>query len=76
MVVCVLLLLVWMIRSPAYAVVVMVFGEVLKWYPSWSILSHLSRGSRKMMNRYELYVSPWMVPWLIWIGGVVMEWAP
>jgi len=28
------------------------------------------------MNRYGLNVSPWMVPLLIWIGGVVPKWFP
>ena len=70
------ILLVWMKRSSAYDVLVMVFGEVFKWYPSWSILSYPSRGSRKMMNENELNMSAWMMPWLFWIGGIVMKWAP
>lgn len=45
-------LLVRTARSSTCLVVVMVFVEVLKQYPSWS--SHLSRGSKKMMNMYGL----------------------
>ena len=39
--------------------------------PMLSFSSHLSRGSRKMINRYGLSVSPCIVPRLILIGGVV-----
>ena len=38
-------------RSSAYAVVVQVERDVLKWYPRSSFSSHLRKGSRKMMNR-------------------------
>ena len=45
-------------RSSAYAVVVHVVGEVLKWYPRSFFLSHRRRGSKKIINRYGLNVSP------------------
>lgn len=45
--------------------------EVLKWYPMLSFSSHLRRGSRKMINRYGLSVSPCIVPLLIFIGSIV-----
>ena len=48
-------------------------GDVLKWYPRLSFSSHLRSGSRNMMNRYGLRVSPCMVPRLICIGGVVSK---
>ena len=33
-------------------------------------------GSKKIMKRYGLRVSPWMVPRLMLIGGVVPKWLP
>ena len=65
-----LMLSVIMAKSSAYAVVVYVALDVLKWYPMSSFSSHLKRGSRKMINRYGLSVSPWIVPRLMLIGGV------
>lgn len=35
----------------------------------------LERGSRKLIKRYGLRISPWWYR-LIWIGGVVVKWAP
>ena len=60
-----------MAKSSAYAVVVHVEWEVLKWYPMSSFSSHLRSGSRKIINRYGLRVSPCIVPRLISIGSVV-----
>ena len=28
-----------------------------------------------MINSYGFKLSPWMMPWLIWIGDVVEKWA-
>ena len=60
-----------MAKSSAYAVMMHVDVDVLKWYPRLSFSSHRSRDSRYMINRYGQSVSPCMVPWLIFIGGVV-----
>ena len=40
-----------MAKSSAYAVVVHVAVDVLKWYPKLFFSNHLKRGYRKMMNR-------------------------
>lgn len=50
-----------------------IFGEVFNLYPSFR---NLSRGPRKIMNWWGLNVSPYMVPQLICMGGVVVKWAP
>lgn len=34
------------------------------------------KGGFQRIKRYGLRVSPWMVLWLIWIGGVAVKWAP
>ena len=57
-----------MAKSLAHAVVVHVALDVLKWYPMLSVPSHLKRGSRKIINRYGLSVSPWIVARLMLIG--------
>lgn len=57
--------------------VVILFDEVSKWYPSSRhFSSHLSRGSKEVMNRYGLNMSPCMVSQLIWMGGVVVKCTP
>ena len=63
-------------RSSAYAIVVQVDMDVLKWYPRLSFSSHLRSGSKNIINRYGLRVSPCMVPRLIVIGGVIPNWSP
>ena len=60
-----------MAKSSAYAVEVHVALDVLKWYPMLSFSSHLKRDSRKMINMYGRRVSPWILPRLMLIGGVV-----
>ena len=47
---------------------------MLKWYPKLSFSSHLRSGSRNIINRYGLRVSPCMVPRLIFIGNVDLKW--
>lgn len=63
-------------RSLAFAVVLHVARDVLKWYPMSYFFSHLRSGSKNMINRYGLRVSPCMVPRLFVIGGVVPKWFP
>ena len=57
----------------ACAVVVHVAGNVLKWYPGLFFSNHLRRGSRNMIKRYGLKMSPCIVLRLISIGGVVSK---
>ena len=49
---------------------------MLKWYPKLSFSSHLRSGSKNMINRYGLRVSPCMVPRLISIMGIDSKWFP
>lgn len=58
-------------RSFAYIVVVHVEVDMLKWYPMLFFSSHLKSDFRNMINMYGLRVSHCMVPWLIFIGGIV-----
>lgn len=57
-------------KSFPYAAVIRKFGEVENLYPSLFLSSHRSSGSNKMINRYGLSLSVWMVALLIWIGGL------
>ncbi len=65
-----------MAKSSAYAAVLSWSEEVLNVYPRLSRWSQRIRGSRKMMNRYGLRVSPWIVPRSIWTGLVVPKCSP
>lgn len=38
--------------------------------------SRLKSGFRTMINKFGLSISPWMVPLLIFMGGVVPKWFP
>ena len=49
-------------RSSAYAVDEILTLDVPKEYLLFPCCSHLSRGSRNMMNKYGLRVSPCIVP--------------
>lgn len=60
-----------MAKSFTYAIVVHVVLEVLKWQPSEPTFNHLNRGSRNMMNIYGFSVSLWILPLLMYMGGVV-----
>ena len=64
------------IRSSAYAVVVHVEEDVLKWYPMFFFSNHFRSGSKNMINRYELRMFSCMVHRLISIGGVDPKWFP
>ena len=50
--------------------------EVLKVYPLFRICNYRSSGSRKMINRYGLSVSPCMVPLCMGIGCVLPKYSP
>ena len=58
-------------RSSVYVVEVHVAVYVLKWYSMLSFSSHLNSGSKNIINKYGLSVSPCMVSRLIVIGDVV-----
>jgi hypothetical protein len=70
------ILLVIMAKSSAYAVELSVYCDVLSVYPRLPLSSHLSSGSRDMMKRYGLSVSPCMVPLYMWTGLVFPKWDP
>jgi hypothetical protein len=56
-----LMLLVIMARSSAYAVAFIVYYDVLSLYHRFLYSSHLNRGSKNIIKRYGLSVSPCMV---------------
>lgn len=58
-------------RSYMHAMVVHVLLEVLIDKPNDPTSSHLSRGSRNIINSYGLSVSPWIVPRLMCTMGVL-----
>ena len=60
-----------MARSSAYAVVVHMIVEVLKWYPILFFSNQRSSDSKNMINKYGLRISPCMVLRLISIRGLV-----
>jgi hypothetical protein len=65
-----------MARSSAYAAELRMYCDVLSLYPGLSLSSHLSSGSRVMMKRYGLNVSPCMVPLCMWTGLVLPKCDP
>ena len=71
-----LISLVIVAKSSAYVVELSVYCDVLSLYPRLSLSNHLSSGSRDMINRYELSVSPCMVPLCMWIGLVLSKYDP
>ena len=54
-----------MTRLSAYALVLHVAVDVLRWYPMLSFSSHLRSGYKKMIKRYGFRMSAWMIPLLI-----------
>ena len=62
------MLSVMIVRFSAYAMVVHVEGDVLKWYLMLSSSSHLKSGSKNIINRYGLRVLLCKVLRLISIG--------
>jgi hypothetical protein len=71
-----LMLFVIMAKSSAYAAEFIVYYDVLNLYPRFPRSSHLSSGSRNMMKRYGLSVSPCMVPLCMCIGFVLPKCVP
>ena len=67
---------VMMARLSTQVMVSHVVVEVLKWYPMLFFPNHRKSGSRKMMKRYGLIVSPCIVPMLIRINGMAPKWLP
>jgi hypothetical protein len=53
-----------------------VYCDVMSLYPRLLLSSHLSSGSRDMIKRYGLNVSPWMVPLCMWTGLVFSKCIP
>ena len=67
---------VMMTRSSTQVVALHVIVEVLKWYSMLFFPNHRKSGSRKMMKRYGLIVSPCIVPMVIKISGVAPKQLP
>ena len=60
-----------MARSSIYATELSVSYDVLSFYPKLPLSNHLSSGSRNIMKRYGLIVSPYMVPLCMCTGLVL-----
>ena len=65
-----------MAKSSAYAAELSVYCDVLSLYPKLPLSNHLSSGSRDMMKRYGLSMSPCMVLPCMWTGLVFPKWDP
>src|SRR6202048_1695510 len=63
-------------RSSAYAADEILTLDVPKVYPLFPCCSHLSRGSRNMINRYGLRISPCIVPLWMCINRVFPKCSP
>ena len=63
-------------RSSAYAADEILILDVPNVYPFFPCCSHLSRGSKNMINRYGLRVSPCIVPLCMGIGCVLPKCSP
>ena len=63
-------------RSSAYDVEEILILDVPKVYPLFPCCSHLSRGSKNMINRYGLRISPCIVPLWMGIGKVFPKCSP
>ena len=63
-------------RSSAYAADDILTLDVPKVYPLFPCCNHLRRGSRNMINRYGLRVSPCIVPLWMGIGRVLLMCSP
>ena len=70
------MLFVVMARSSAYAAELSIYCDVLSLYPRLPRSSNRSSGSRDMMKRYGLSVSPCMVPLCICTSLVFPKWDP
>ena len=63
-------------RSSAYAADEILTLDVPKVYPLSPCCNHLRRGSRNIINRYGLRVSPCIVPLWMGIGRVLPKCSP
>jgi hypothetical protein len=63
--------LVIMAKSFTYVAELSVYCDVLSLYPKFPRSNHLRSGSRNMIKRYGLSMSPCMVPLCIWTGLVL-----
>jgi hypothetical protein len=62
-------------KSSAYAAEVILVLEVLKVYPLFPLSSHRKSGSRKIINRYGLSMSPCIVSIYMGIGCVLPKYS-
>ena len=62
-------------KSSVYAAEFISVLEVLKVYPLFPFCSHHRSGSRKIINRYRLSVSPCMVSLCMGIGCVLPKYS-
>jgi hypothetical protein len=65
-----------MARSSTYVVELSVYCDVSSLYPKLPLSNHLSSGSRNIMKRYGLSVSPCMVPLCMCTGLVLPKYDP
>ena len=63
-------------RSSAYDADEILTLDVPKVYPLFLYCSHLRRGSKNMINKFELRVSPCIVPFWMGIGKVLPKCSP
>jgi hypothetical protein len=63
-------------KSSAYAAELSVYCDILSLYPKLPLSSHPSSGSRNMMKRYGLSVSPCIVPLCMYTGLVSSKYDP
>ena len=70
------MLLVIMAKSSVYVAEFSVYCDMLSLYPRLSHFSHLSNGSRNMIKRYGLSVSPCMVLFCMCTNFVLPKYVP
>ena len=70
------ILLVIMAKSSTFAAKFSVYCDVLSLYPRLSHSSHLSKGSRNMIKKYGLSMSPYMVLLCMCTGFVLPKCVP
>ena len=63
-------------KSSAYVAEEIFTLDVPNVYPLFSCCNHLKRGSRNMMNKYGLRVSPCIVPLRMGMGCVLLKCSP
>ena len=70
------ILLVVMAKSFVYAAELSLYCDVLSLYSRLPLSSQRSSGSRNIMKRYGLSLSPCMVPCCMWTSLVFPKWDP